>query len=185
MSQAIVSTITPTGPLVDPKTGMGTFAFTKYLQNIGQVINQAFDNNASLSPGSVPFPSATTLGGVLSVLPVAKKWISAITTGGVPQLSQPAFSDLSGSATAAQLPALSALSGSVTPAQVPQLSQIPGSVSASQVPPLPALSGQITEAQLPADGLSVTVVTAKLTPTGTEGSLTFTNGILTAEVAAT
>jgi hypothetical protein len=32
---------------------------------------------------------------------------------------------------------------------------------------------------------SVTIVTAKLTTGGTEGSLTFTNGILTAEVPAT
>jgi hypothetical protein len=32
---------------------------------------------------------------------------------------------------------------------------------------------------------SITIVTAKLTTGGTEGSMTFTNGILTAEVTAT
>jgi hypothetical protein len=32
---------------------------------------------------------------------------------------------------------------------------------------------------------SVVIVTAKLTPGGTQGSMTFTNGILTAETAAT
>jgi hypothetical protein len=32
---------------------------------------------------------------------------------------------------------------------------------------------------------SITIVTAKLTTGGTEGSMTFTNGILTAEVPAT
>lgn len=32
---------------------------------------------------------------------------------------------------------------------------------------------------------SVVIMTAKLTPGGTNGSMTFTNGILTAEVAAT
>jgi hypothetical protein len=34
-------------------------------------------------------------------------------------------------------------------------------------------------------GVSVTVVTAKLTPGGTAGSLTYTNGRLTAQVPAT
>jgi hypothetical protein len=34
-------------------------------------------------------------------------------------------------------------------------------------------------------GLSVTINTAKLTPTGTNGSMTFTNGILTAQTQAT
>lgn len=35
------------------------------------------------------------------------------------------------------------------------------------------------------NGLTVTIVTAKLTVDGTEGSMTFTNGILTAQTAAT
>ena len=47
------------------------------------------------------------------------------------------------------------------------------------------LTGQITTAQLPASGLSVTIVTAQLTPTGTQGSMQFTNGILTAQTPAT
>ena len=34
-------------------------------------------------------------------------------------------------------------------------------------------------------GLSVTITTAKLTPTGANGSMTFTNGILTAQTQAT
>lgn len=34
-------------------------------------------------------------------------------------------------------------------------------------------------------GLSVTITTAKLTGLGTNGSMTFTNGLLTAQVAAT
>lgn len=34
-------------------------------------------------------------------------------------------------------------------------------------------------------GLSVTIVTAKLTGGGTDGSMTFTNGVLTAQTAAT
>ncbi len=34
-------------------------------------------------------------------------------------------------------------------------------------------------------GLSVTITTAKLTTLGTDGSMTFTNGILTGQIAAT
>lgn len=34
-------------------------------------------------------------------------------------------------------------------------------------------------------GLSVVIATAKLTPAGANGSMTFTNGVLTAQVAAT
>lgn len=34
-------------------------------------------------------------------------------------------------------------------------------------------------------GLSVIITTAKLTPAGANGSMTFTNGVLTAQVAAT
>lgn len=47
------------------------------------------------------------------------------------------------------------------------------------------ISGQITTAQLPSTGLSVTIVTAALTVGGTQGSQTFTDGILTAQTPAT
>jgi hypothetical protein len=47
------------------------------------------------------------------------------------------------------------------------------------------IAGQITEAQLPSAGLTVTIVTAQLTPTGSQGSMTFTNGIITASTPAT
>ena len=38
---------------------------------------------------------------------------------------------------------------------------------------------------LPSGGLTVTITTAALTGTGTQGSMTFTNGILTAQTQAT
>jgi len=47
------------------------------------------------------------------------------------------------------------------------------------------ISGQITTSQLPASGISATITTAALTTLGTQGSMTFTNGILTAQVQAT
>ena len=73
--------------------------------------------------------------------PTANQWVNAYdATTGVYSLSQPAFTDV---------------------------------------------SGQITTAQLPASGLTVVIVTAQLTSTGTQGSMTFTNGILTAQTPAT
>jgi hypothetical protein len=59
-----------------------------------------------------------------------------------------------------------------------------GAWTAAQ-PAFTDISGQITSGQLPSSGLSVTITTAKLTTLGTNGSLTFTAGLLTAQVAAT
>lgn len=193
----IVSVTTPTDQLVDIKTGKALFSFIKWMQQVGSLLNKAFNSQGALSADSVPFPTATGLGGVTSAGPVKSQWVNAIDLKGTPQLSQPGFPDLSGTAKAAQVPplsqlagsvtssqvpALSALSGNVKPSQVPALSALNGSVTAAQVPALSALSGQITAAQLPATGLTVTITTAALTTT--QGSMTFTNGILTAQVPA-
>jgi hypothetical protein len=59
-----------------------------------------------------------------------------------------------------------------------------GSFTAAQ-PAFTDISGQITTSQLPSAGLSATIVTAKLTGGGANGSMTFTNGILTASTPAT
>lgn len=111
----------------------------------------------------------------------ANRWINSYddATGDF-TASQPAFSNLSGSATAAQVPPLSGLSGSVTPAQVPALSALSGSVTSGQVPALSALSGRIATGQLPTGLFSGTVALAKLTLAGTDGSLTLVNGSVSA-----
>lgn len=67
----------------------------------------------------------------------------------------------------------------------PAFTDISGVAAPAQVPPLSSLLGQITTAQLPSSGLSVTIATAKLTTGGANGSMTFTNGILTAQTPAT
>jgi len=61
---------------------------------------------------------------------------------------------------------------------------VTGTFTASQ-PAFTDITGQITTAQLPASGLTVTITTAALTGLGTQGSMTFTNGILTAQTPAT
>jgi hypothetical protein len=55
---------------------------------------------------TVPNPSASTLGGIESYVAVSHQWINAISTSGVPSSTQPAFSDISGSAAVAQLPVM-------------------------------------------------------------------------------
>ena len=79
--------------------------------------------------------------------PASSQWLASYdqTTGNFDQ-SQPAFTDISGTATAAQIPALS------------------------------ALTGQVTGAQLPSGGLSATVPLAKLTALGANGSIIYIDG---------
>lgn len=196
----VVSATTPAGQIIDMKTGYGTPWMQKWMQGIGATINAAFDQQKNLLPNSIPTPTATTIGGVKAIAGAVSQWIRSIGTDGTPQLSQPAFSDISGTASETQIPPLAQLSGAVTPGQVPQLSQLNGKVIAAQVPSLSALNGavtadqvpdlsdlngQITEAQLPAGLFSGTIVTAKLTGGGTNGSMTFVNGSLQSQVAAT
>lgn len=47
------------------------------------------------------------------------------------------------------------------------------------------ISGNLATSQLPSAGLSVTITTAQLTTGGTQGSMTFTAGLLTSQVQAT
>ena len=64
--------------------------------------------SGTLPAARLPAPTATTLGGVQSRVATAHQWINTISPAGAPSSTQPAFSDLSGSATLAQLPALAA-----------------------------------------------------------------------------
>jgi len=61
----------------------------------------------SIVGGDLPNPSSTTLGGIQSAANQSHKFIDSISTSGVPSLTQPAFSDLSGAATPAQIPLFS------------------------------------------------------------------------------
>ena len=60
--------------------------------------------SGTLPAARLPNPSSSTLGGVQSAAAQTSKWIDSISTSGVPHLSQPAFSDISGTAAAGQLP---------------------------------------------------------------------------------
>jgi hypothetical protein len=96
-----------------PITSSGTlgFSWTNQLANrimAGPTSGTAAPSFRLLVGGDLPNPSSTTLGGVQSVAAVSHQWVASISTAGVPSLSQPDFSDLSGSAAVGQVPDLSA-----------------------------------------------------------------------------
>lgn len=65
--------------------------------------NAANIGSGTLSAARLPNPSASTLGGVESYVGVAHQWINAISTAGAPSSTQPAFTDISGTASTAQI----------------------------------------------------------------------------------
>lgn len=101
---------------------------------------------------------------------VAHEWLDSYdNVSGAFGQSQPAFSDISGQIDpATQMPASGVVAGTYTLATV--------TVDAE---------GLVTAAASGPTGLSVTIVTAALTGGGTQGSMTFTGGVLTAQVPAT
>lgn len=70
-------------------------------------------NWTAVSPDS----SITGIAGLSSG--TTHEWVSYIDSSGVQHLTQPTFSDLSGTATANQVPSLSSLNGAVTQLQLP------------------------------------------------------------------
>lgn len=86
--------------------------------------------SGTLPPGRLPNPSATTLGGIESFASVSHEWISSISTSGVPNATQPAFSDLTGSVTLNQTP-LSALGDILSVNSTPAIVRVAGNASAT------------------------------------------------------
>jgi hypothetical protein len=76
--------------------------------------NQSVSLSGVIPASSIPTPTASTLGGVNSIAAVPHQWVNSISTAGVAGLSQPGFSDLSGTATMLQLPTtLAQFSGTI------------------------------------------------------------------------
>ena len=111
-------------------------------------------SQAAIVGSDLPNPSATTLGGIQSAAAVSHQWIASISTSGVPALSQPAFTDISGTLAATQCPAPSSSTvGCVRSSAVVTHNFMTG-YSTAGVPSIaqPAftdISGLLTTAQLP------------------------------------
>lgn len=111
----------------------------------------------ALVGADLPNPSASTLGGVQSFAAVSSQWIRQISTSGVPTASQPNFTDIAGTASAAQCPLPGASSIGCVQSFALQASRWISSISTSGVPSAtqPAftdISGSIVPAQLPSIG---------------------------------
>jgi hypothetical protein len=97
-------------------TGGGTATFQvngtdTTTQSVINFINGTYLTASNPSAGqvkfditSLPTPTASSLGGIESVAQTTSNWIQYIDTTGVPHLTQPGFSDLSGSLAAGQTP---------------------------------------------------------------------------------
>jgi hypothetical protein len=111
--------------------------------------------------------------------PTAHEWVSAYNAAtGAFTLSRPAYTDLTG------LPTLPASAGPTAHQWLASYNAGTGAFTLTQ-PAFGDISGNLATSQLPTAGISVTIVTAQLTTLGTQGSMTFTNGILTAQTPAT
>jgi hypothetical protein len=76
----------------------------KFLVQTGNGSISAAPSWAIIAGSDLPNPSSSTLGGIESIAAVSHKWINTISTSGVPNLTQPDFTDLSGNLATAQLP---------------------------------------------------------------------------------
>jgi hypothetical protein len=91
-----------------PVTGAGTLVITKATQPANTVWAGPLSGGSvaptfrALVGADLPLPSATTLGGVQSIAAVAHNFLTGISITGIPSASQPAFTDILGTATAGQ-----------------------------------------------------------------------------------
>jgi hypothetical protein len=125
----------------------------------------------------IPTPSATTLGGTESFTCASHQWESSLSTSGVPACTQPAFTDISGTATAAQLPNPTASTLGGIESIVAVSHQWVNTISTSGVPALtqPAfsdISGALALAQVPAGGSNLQFLQTNGSGTGVWASHT-------------
>lgn len=111
----------------------------------------------ALVGADLPNPASSTKGGVQSAAAVTHQWINSISTSGIPALSQPAFTDISGSVAAAQLPNPTATTLGGIQSLAAVTSKWINTISTSGVPSAtqPAftdIAGNATLAQLPSIG---------------------------------
>lgn len=110
---------------------------------------------------------------------IASEWLNSYnSTSGSFTQTQPAYSDISGT------PTLPANTPAITHDFITAYNSTTGAFSQAQ-PAFTDISGQITTAQLPASGVTHVVPLGPLTVGGTTGSITVTNGIITAFVDPT
>jgi len=194
----VVSPQTPTnGNMLDPKTGQLTWAWLKFFQDLAQAVNNALTILGQFN--GIIGPNATIAGRIGTL----KNFVQNLTSSG-----QLAADHLTGIVQPAQLPAADpttqgavllptgapsnnlgsaslASTGDFDPAGAAATAQTSAFAhsDAGDVTTL-AAAKSYTDGKF-APGISGTVALAKITTLGTDGSLTFANGLITAKVDPT
>jgi len=193
------STFIPSRAAIVDKNGMATWSFIKILQDWDRKLQNGLNSGGQLigniDPGTRVLPRIEGLGTTLQhinasgvVLPDGMTSATTLVQGAV-QLPAGAINNTLG--TAAIQPATAfdpagaaaaAQSGAQTFATAAaDTAQSNAEAFASEASHI--TSGTLADARL--DGMTVTVITAALTVGGTQGSQTFVNGLLKAQVQAT
>lgn len=119
-----------------PVTGSGTLTATFASQSANTIFAGPTTGSAAaptfraLVGADLPTPTTSTLGGVKAAAPVTNQWLQSLDTLGNFVLAQPAFANLSGQATLAQLPSIAA---NTVLANISGVSAVPIAATASQV----------------------------------------------------
>lgn len=143
-----------------PVTTAGTIALGLATQSANCVVAGPVSGSAaaptcrSLVGADLPVPTVSALGGVQANTAVSHEWINAISTSGIPQLSQPAFSDISGTMAGSQCPTPTVSTLGCVEALVAVTSQWVNAISTGGVPSTsqPSFSdllGNLSATQLP------------------------------------
>lgn len=145
-------------------------------------------STSTVAPSATPPANTTIIPG--NTPPIASEWIDSYDASvGLFHQSQPTFTDISGVATTAQI-------GTGTPAAGDYVDG--GTGAWTPLPTVPATIAPVTGKYIVSynattgvfslstpTGISATITTSALTIGGTQGSMTFVDGLLTAFVAAT
>lgn len=150
-------TLTTTGTSGAATFSGGTLNIPQYTGGGGSVSLTAGNTGITLSPSTITGtgtislgnPTASTLGGIESLTAVTSKWINAISTSGVPSATQPAFTDISGSATLAQFPTIA---NNTVLGNVVGSTAVPVALTATQLTTIPNVFTSSLQGMVPSSG---------------------------------